>query len=952
MPRKPSYKKQGDSAAQIYFHMLERKWTLGEEIADVTFQHDDAASSSPPLGQWSTSSGDLGPMVFVIPHLLKVEGASEDSNGIYVRCENLNDRPLFRLAGDEGTLKFNGTEWAIHKRGENAVAKCQKRDHAPPLADWSGGANVSVFESPFPEAPRFMWVHGSGEQIVNGCYACTHSRGDKPRYVRVGGEGSIFVDDGVWKIGKFSFQIWWLYQSHAPAADHAVPPTTGWRCEPGDEPEPQLQPMQKYSESPPSSAPSASSTSPPFLVVRGAGRSDLNGRYAKVGTHSDAPKYRQLGGTAIIFYQSGMWRMNHEENTNQRRYDGPADRTVLPLDGWSDFTGRYAPSPTVSFGSHSDLQAGDSVRLVKREDEVDWSHCPQSDRFTWVLPGTSRRIDRIEGEWFFNTDFPNKIVPLAALGEVAFNDEWHVISEVSHTSAESPSEPPFIVVRGAGDPRHNGRYAKVGTHSDEPKYQKLGGSAIMFYESDLWRLFHEDDTSRRFYDGPSARTPLPTSGWRAINERADGVQCAPAPTVSFGSYHDLQAGDKVYIAKTSTEADWSGCPQSDHLYFSEFARTWTVHQVQGDWWFPEEFPHKIAPLSALGFVKFNDQRHSIAAQRTLSSSASAPARAFAASTAASSGQASPQPEQVEEDGFDEEWCPDQDVERFRCCICMSVARNAMVHECGAVLFCEMCWVKCQQDSDNCPVCKQDGSSMVPAHGDRRLIRNLMIMCPNKCGERIPLCEKDWLVDLVEMAMLLETPYLLKSGCADILGIFPVPMYCVDFQQRHLGQRPPWQICFSTSVSFQQLYRYTYSRTSVFVYTASQPKIWQDKHIKDSCQNRQVTCSACDLRYDANAEEEHQKDCPARLVPCRICGEEVRKCDMEDHFGNSRSCWIARAHLTVELLDKVASLEAEVKRLKGEGEWDVDRRRKLISKLFLGVALHGSKKWDHTTLGDE
>ena len=89
---------------------------------------------------------------------------------------------------------------------------------------------------------------------------------------------------------------------------------------------------------------------------------------------------------------------------------------------------------------------------------------------------------------------------------------------------------------------------------------------------------------------------------------------------------------------------------------------------------------------------------------------------------------------------------------------------------------------------------------------------------------------------------------------------------------------------------------------------------EDKHIKDSCRKRQVKCTSCDHSYDANSEEEHQKECPARLVPCRLCGEEVRLRDMEAHLSRNPG---RHFQLMFGLLDKVASLEAEVKKLKGE-----------------------------------
>ena len=526
----------------------------------------------------------------VIPQMLLVEGGDEDANGTYVRCENFNDKPLFRLVGGEGTLKFDGSRWVILDENDRAISSHRSTEEVPPLGRWGSGRSrtkVSVFRAPFPQAPRFIWVRGAGTEVVNGCYACTHETNGKPRYVRIGAEGSIYSsehpDPGTWKLDNENFGTGWYYR-HSDAPSEESPPATGWsreRC-PGDDPPPELTPQQRYSESFSEDASDSSRISsrrsstgsdpsplPPFLVVRGAGKAEVNGRYACVGSHGGEPKYRQLGGTSIIFYEAGQWRLNHEENTNQRRYDGPEERRPLPTSGWQVVVFREQPAPTVSMGNQYDLQAGDRVKVVKSNDEVDWSRCPQSDRFTYALVPDSRCIARIAGDWWFNTYRPEAISSLAQLGEVEFNDRWHSISAV---------------------------------------------------------------------------------------------------------------------------------------------------------------------------------------ERSLGSSASAPARAFGASTAAASSAASHHEEkeqtQEAEGGFDEEWCPGQDVDRFRCCICMSVARNAMAHECGAVLFCELCWVRCQADSDNCPVCRENGSSMAPAHTDRRLIRNLMIMCPNKCGETFPLCEKDCFAEML------------------------------------------------------------------------------------------------------------------------------------------------------------------------------------------------------------
>lgn len=551
----------------IYFHAVEGKWTLGERLGEVEYRHDDS-SSGPPLEQWNRSSGEPGLSVSVIPQMLLVEGDDEDVNGTYVRCENYNDRPLFRCVGRQGSvLKFDGGEWWMQKSGLIS-GFCPRKEYGPPICAWNGGSTVSVVQLPFPEAPRFLWVQGAGEWEVNDLYACTHSHHGKPRYVQVDSWGSIFFDDVCWKLGRASFGSSWSYKTCPQST--SVPPTTGWTNEecPGEDPPPELVLQESYSEIAPSiespSQPGERSSQPPFLLVAGAGLAAVNGRYACVGSFGGEPKYKQLGGSSIIHYTCGRWQLSQHDS------------------------------------------------VVLRDD----------------------------------------------------------------------------------------------------------------------------------YVGPVNRTPLPTSGWQAVVPRN-----LPAPQVSLGTQQDLQTGDRVLMVKASFRG-FDFPPGSEELIIGSSPVRCSIGRLQGDFFSTEIHPDKLVPLGALGSIEFNRCWHRISdPERTLSSSASAPARVFGTSTAAGSSRAARQEEEQTaepEGGFDEEWCPDQDVDRFRCCICMLVARDAMVHECGAVLFCELCWVKCQADSSNCPVCREDGSSMVPSHGDRRLIRNLMIMCPNKCGESFPLCEKDWL----------------------------------------------------------------------------------------------------------------------------------------------------------------------------------------------------------------
>ena len=90
-----------------------------------------------------------------------------------------------------------------------------------------------------------------------------------------------------------------------------------------------------------------------------------------------------------------------------------------------------------------------------------------------------------------------------------------------------------------------------------------------------------------------------------------------APSVSLGTCRDLEQGDKVTIVKRYEDLDWSGCPESgqeQRLSFSQTPWTVTLHRLRrlkGDWFYPSEFPEKVAPLSALGLVNLNGKEHRI-----------------------------------------------------------------------------------------------------------------------------------------------------------------------------------------------------------------------------------------------------------------------------------------------------------------------------------------------------
>lgn len=51
----------------------------------------------------------------------------------------------------------------------------------------------------------------------------------------------------------------------------------------------------------------------------------------------------EVGGNSIIFFESRLWRLNDEEDTNTRCYDGPEDDSPMPPLEWVPSTDGRGP---------------------------------------------------------------------------------------------------------------------------------------------------------------------------------------------------------------------------------------------------------------------------------------------------------------------------------------------------------------------------------------------------------------------------------------------------------------------------------------------------------------------------------------------------------------------------------------------------------------------------------
>lgn len=165
--------------------------------------------------------------------------------------------------------------------------------------------------------------------------------------------------------------------------------------------------------------------------------------------------------------------------------------------------------------------------------------------------------------------------------------------------------PPFLVARGAERGKINGRYAA------ESGYKQVEGEAIIFFKWGKWRWNALDRRDGWFYEAPPCEGSdgnLPPFEHWVTRPSLVGV----APSLSLGNYRDIKEGDVVTLAECP-DFDWTGCPEgpAKRLSFSGTSWTVTVHELRGEWFYPREFPEKIAPLAGLGAVSLMGKEHCV-----------------------------------------------------------------------------------------------------------------------------------------------------------------------------------------------------------------------------------------------------------------------------------------------------------------------------------------------------
>lgn len=131
------------------------------------------------------------------------------------------------------------------------------------------------------------------------------------------------------------------------------------------------------------------------LSHAGGRGSQVNGRYVPTETFNGRPKFRQINGSGIIYYDS-FWKINFHDDTGGWYYSHPLPNVVPPIGDWTTqgYGGEDAdPAPLLM----RSFDVGNLVKFVNLDEEL-WDACPMP-RLSPSL-GSAYNIAQIQDEWF------------------------------------------------------------------------------------------------------------------------------------------------------------------------------------------------------------------------------------------------------------------------------------------------------------------------------------------------------------------------------------------------------------------------------------------------------------------------------------------------------------------------------------------------------------------------
>lgn len=131
------------------------------------------------------------------------------------------------------------------------------------------------------------------------------------------------------------------------------------------------------------------------LSHAGGRGSQVNGRYVPTETFNGRPKFRQINGSGIIYYDS-FWKINFHDDTGGWYYSHPLPNVVPPIGDWTTqgYGGEDAdPAPLLM----RSFDVGNLVKFVNLDEEL-WDACPMPKLSPSL--GSAYNIAQIQDEWF------------------------------------------------------------------------------------------------------------------------------------------------------------------------------------------------------------------------------------------------------------------------------------------------------------------------------------------------------------------------------------------------------------------------------------------------------------------------------------------------------------------------------------------------------------------------
>ncbi|CAE7403285.1 traf6-b [Symbiodinium sp. CCMP2592] len=679
-------------------------------MSSQSLRRPESAHRTDAPGRDDQAMPDQGPAPMLV---YLVEG--ETFGGMYRNAGAENGRPIFQRYEDPpACICFEGG-WKVRLGTDDGTAQehADTRSSLPPTGAW-GPLQVSCRSSPF------FVVDGAtdNESVMNGRYACIGILNGRPKYKRLGSQAIIYYFDGKWRIN--SSDTWGWYFWH-PNAEARMPPVGLW---------------ERYDHDDVPQGPPASLTLGTQFM---RGDSTLIVQHPRQIDWSANPS----GAGWVTWVEPGERRHVSQIRDAWYLHDGddnlwvPFSAAVLEHTEGAD---AEPDEPVVVYRVRVNEQLSTTYVQDGMCNCKAFYQASGADAHLFFEDGWRLSTPALPGLTFFPDPDPEE----SSSGFFPPTGSWH--SEGGETVSVSCRASPFFIVGGAGsDAQHsrvNGRYACVGIFMGKPKYKQVDGEGILYWR-DYWKLNYTDGARVWYYAYyPDSDSSLPPTGTWTTFAYSNRL-ALPAPEVSIGRTEDYGVGDRVVFMRSGSLSYGPGC-------------TAEVGQIREDGFFSPTGSETLwVPLSSVTLDHAHEDHEGDSQLQASEPSEGEGSHADVESSleqdSATGGSGDEEdsegseseaaPADAFECGHDEDWTNPDEVERFKCPLCLMVARDALSHHCGGSLFCDECWTRCLVRDDKCPNCREDSSTVVPAHFERRSIRNLRINCPSGCGGTFTLTEK-------------------------------------------------------------------------------------------------------------------------------------------------------------------------------------------------------------------